>query len=120
MDVQELFAYCLALPGTLVKYPFGPIPAVLAVECDGKVKGFCDLYENAQPLHIVVKCDPVEAQFLRELFPCVKPGYHCNKIHWNSLYIDGTLDDWEIKRMLRNSYLLAQGRKKETVPFGSK
>lgn len=114
MTRQNVLDYCLSLDGAYAKHPFGPSPTVLAV---GE-RGFCDFYEESDPLHIVVKCDPTEALFLRDLFPCVKPGYHTNKTHWISVYLDGTLDDGELKRMLLNSYKLVSGRKREILPFG--
>jgi predicted DNA-binding protein (MmcQ/YjbR family) len=54
---------------------------------------------------------------LRQVFKSIKPGYHWNKDHWNSVYIDGSIPDDEIKRMINNSYLLVLNRKKEIIRF---
>lgn len=109
MTKSEIVNYCLSLEGAFKRYPFGEQPLVLSVL---EKKGFCDIYENSEPLHILVKCDPMEAEFLRSMHPCIKPGYHCNKTHWNSIYIDGTLPDDEIKRMIKNSYELVKAKSK--------
>ena len=103
MTKEELINYCLSLEGAFKRYPFGDQPLVMSIK---EKKGFCDIYEHADPLHIVVKCEPMEADFLRSVYPCIKPGYHCNKTHWNSVYIDGTIADEEIKGMILNSYKL--------------
>lgn len=75
-------------------------------------KGFCDIYEGAEPLHIVLKRDPMEAEFLRPVHVCIQPGYHCNKRQGNSVYPDGTLPDEEIKVMLQTSCDLVRGKRK--------
>ena len=47
-----------------------------------------------------LKCDPLEAQALRDIFVAVKPGYHMNKTHWNTVILDGTVPATEIGRMI--------------------
>jgi predicted DNA-binding protein (MmcQ/YjbR family) len=89
----------------------------MKVTTKNKPKMFCPIYEKTNPLHILLKCDPEEAYILRQVFKSVKPGYHCNKDHWNSVYIDGSISDDEIKRMIYNSYLLVLNRKKEVIRF---
>ncbi len=51
-----------------------------------------------------LKCDPEEAVLLREQYPSVRPGYHMNKTHWNTLLIDGSLNDQFIKKWTDHSY----------------
>ncbi len=114
LTYQEIAAFCLSLPGAYARYPYGPDTAVFAV---GDKKSFCLAAERSTPLHIILKCDPIEAELLRAAYPAVLPGYHCNKRHWNSVYIDGTIPEGEIRRQIQNAYLLAGGRKKETVPL---
>ena len=111
MTKEDIVDYCLSLEGAFKRYPFGDQPLVLSIP---PKKGFCDLYENSSPLHIIVKCDPMEAEFLRSIYPCVTPGYHCNKVHWNSVLIDGTLSDQEIKQMILNSYRFVKNKSKRT------
>lgn len=53
-----------------------------------------------------VKCDPELAIELRERHPEVKPGYHMNKKLWNTVYMDGALNDKQLKEMIDHSYSL--------------
>ncbi len=56
-----------------------------------------------------LKCDPAEAEMLRDIFPAVIPGYHMNKRHWNTVELDGSIPDSEIQRMVDNSFALVVG-----------
>lgn len=105
MDYAELTEFCLSLPGSCKDYPFEP-PPMTAVFKNSKKKIFCLVMENTQPLHIMLKCDPSEAEFLRSQYASVKPGYHMNKKHWNSVYLDGSIPDGLIRQMVLNSYNL--------------
>ena len=53
-----------------------------------------------------LKCDPEEAIILREIFEDVVPGYHMNKMHWNTIILSGSIPNGEIKRMIDRSYCL--------------
>jgi predicted DNA-binding protein (MmcQ/YjbR family) len=57
-------------------------------------------------VRINLKCDPAEAEQLRMVFDAVLPGYHMNKKHWNTVIINGSIPDSEVKRMIDNSYAL--------------
>ncbi len=53
-----------------------------------------------------VKCDPEEAVELRERYPEVKPGYHMNKRHWNTVEVEGSLPDELMQTWIRASHHL--------------
>ena len=53
-----------------------------------------------------LKCDPMEADFLRDAYKGVTPAYHMNKTHWNTVYLDSDVPAEEIKRMTDSSYTL--------------
>lgn len=38
-------------------------------------------------------------------------GYYQNKEHWNTIILDGTIPEEEVKRMIAESYDLVSGRK---------
>lgn len=57
-------------------------------------------------LSINLKCDPEKALELREHYPAVLPGYHMNKRLWNSIFLDGTLDNDLVKSWIDDSYNL--------------
>lgn len=115
MTENEVIDFCLTLDGAFKRYPFpnkkanDPGPLIMSVK---ETKMFCVVNEGSDPLHIILKCDPMEADFLRAAYPSIKPGYHFNKQHWNSVYIDGTVPDEDILRMIRNSYELVNGNSK--------
>jgi predicted DNA-binding protein (MmcQ/YjbR family) len=43
---------------------------------------------------------------LRNTFPSVIPGYHMSKVHWNTVKLDGTVPEGEMRRMMDNSFNL--------------
>ncbi|GHU82982.1 hypothetical protein AGMMS50284_5750 [Clostridia bacterium] len=63
MTKQELIDYCLSLPGVLQDYPVKPPWTVMQHE--GNEKGFAFLVEKDGRELVNLKCDPIEAEFLR-------------------------------------------------------
>ena len=102
MDLETLRTYLLSQPGAVEDHPFGPQP--LVVKVGGKI--FALVSEDAKPLDISLKCEPAHAQFLRDSFPAVRPGYHLNKQHWNTVTLDGSIADDGIRAMIDESYRL--------------
>lgn len=94
--------YLLAKPEAEEDFPFGPEIAVYKV----REKMFALIAADNNEMRINLKCDPVEAEQLRMVFNAVLPGYHMNKKHWNTIIINGTVPDSEVKRMIDNSYAL--------------
>ena len=73
----------------------------------------CGLYEKDGQVCINVKCDPEWRDFWRKVYKSVLPGYHQNKEHWNTVILDGSIPDEEIKRMIAESYDLVINSKKK-------
>jgi predicted DNA-binding protein (MmcQ/YjbR family) len=106
MDLETLRGWLLAKPGAVATYPFGAQP--LVVKAGGKI--FALVSEDTTPLTISLKCEPAHAQFLRDSFTAVRPGYHLNKEHWNTVTLDGSIPDAGIQEMIDESYqLVIQG-----------
>jgi predicted DNA-binding protein (MmcQ/YjbR family) len=101
MDNIALRAYCLSKPGASETFPFGDDVRVIKVM--GKMFA---LIPTAGPVTISLKCEPTWAQILRSTYPAVRPGYHLNKEHWNSIVMDETIPDDEVKSMINHSYEL--------------
>ncbi len=57
---------------------------------------------------INLKCDPEKAVELRETYVAVKPGYHMNKKHWNTIEIDGSIPDALLQSWIDHSYDLVK------------
>ena len=103
MNVEELRDYVLQKPVVTEGFPFGEDTLVFKV----KDKVFLLVGLDASPLQFNVKCDPDKAIELREEYPmAVLPGYHMNKKHWNTIIVDGTLSNRQLKEMLEHSYAL--------------
>lgn len=98
----ELARHCLTYAGAREDYPFGPEP--LVVKVGGKM--FALIGENDGIANISLKCDPHMAELLRMEHEAVKPGYHLNKKHWNTVTADGTVPDTELQWMIGHSYEL--------------
>ena len=47
---------------------------------------------------------------LRAVYAAVRPGYHQNKRHWNTVELDGSIDDDELREMIDHSYELVVRR----------
>jgi predicted DNA-binding protein (MmcQ/YjbR family) len=44
---------------------------------------------------------------LREQYPAVTAGYHLNKRHWNTIELDGSVEDGVLSEWIEDSYQLA-------------
>ena len=73
-------------------------------------KSFAFIYERHGKLCVNLKCKPLEADFLRQIFRDVTPAYHMNKEHWNTVALGGDVPDRELKRMIGRSYALIRPR----------
>ncbi|MBR6402295.1 MAG: methylated-DNA--[Eubacterium sp.] len=74
------------------------------VRYKGNKKAFLWTYEKDGYINLNVKVDPVKALFWRRMYQSVIPGYHQNKEHWNTIILDGSVPDKEIKLMIAESY----------------
>ena len=100
MDAGELRACCLRHPGAIEDFPFGPATSVFKVA--GKIFAISALERT--PLEVSVKCDPDLAVALRDSYPAIRPGYHLNKRHWNTITLDGGLPDQLVRDLIEDSY----------------
>ena len=100
MTPNELRRSCLGKPGSFEDFPFGEQVSVIKV--GSKVFAIADL--NGVPLEVSLKCDPDLAEALRSERPAIRPGYHLNKRHWNTVTLDGSIADDEIADMIQDSY----------------
>ena len=102
MNIEELRDYCLSKKGVEETLPFGPETLVFKVI--GKIFLLTGL--DNKPIEFNVKCDPEKAIALREQYDCVKPGYHMNKKHWNTITVDGSVSDKQLHEWITDSYNL--------------
>ena len=101
MDIEKLREYCLSKKKVAESFPFDDVTLVFKVL--DKMFALTNLYGD---LSINLKCKPDKVVELREKYKAVNPGYHMNKNHWNTIMIDGTIDDNLIKSWIDDSYTL--------------
>jgi predicted DNA-binding protein (MmcQ/YjbR family) len=97
---NSIHDYCLAKAGATSGYPFGP--GVLVMKVGGKI--FAIIAEDDEPLSVSLKCDPEIARVLRASYDAVKPGYHLNKRHWNTVTLERDAPMDEIFQWIDDSY----------------
>ncbi len=106
MDYIQTQEYLASKPEAVLTYPFDPDAAVFKV----MNKMFALISPNGKKISdspmLNLKCDPDQAQELRDVFEAVIPAYHQNKRHWNSVILDGSIPSSEIERMIDHSYTL--------------
>jgi predicted DNA-binding protein (MmcQ/YjbR family) len=100
MDPTELRGWCLERPGAIEDFPFGPAHSVFKVA--GKMFALSTL--DRTPLEVSVKCEPDLALQLRASYRAIRPGYHLNKRHWNTITLDGSLPDQLVRDLIEDSY----------------
>ena len=108
MNIEDLRLYALSLPGVEEAFPFGD--DVIVFKISNKI--FLLLPLNAESLRFNVKCNPDNAIELREQYSCIQPGYHMNKKHWNTIFVEGTLSSQQIKQFIDDSYNLVNKNKR--------
>ena len=77
---------------------------MLRLRYKGNDKAFLWTYERDGYLNLNVKVDPDKAYFWRKIHKSVIPGYHQNKMHWNTIILDGSIPDKDVKLMIAESY----------------
>src|SRR3989449_4092170 len=100
MDLESFREYCLTKTGATEGAPFGETVVVFKVS--GKMFALAALDEV--PATVNLKCDPDLALELRDRYEQVRPGYHMNKKHWNTVEIDSGIPDEEMRKIIDHSY----------------
>jgi len=100
LDLEHLRKFLLSKPGAIETFPFDLVTLVLKV--GGKMFALISLDES--PVRINLKGDPNDNELLRQQFPAIIPGYHMNKLHWNTIILDGSLPDEFIMDQIDISY----------------
>ena len=100
MDLENFREHCLNKPRVTESTPFGE--DVLVFKVAGKMFALAALDEI--PVTVNLKCDPDLALELRDRYEQVRPGYHMNKKHWNTVEIDSGISDTELRKMIDHSY----------------
>lgn len=114
MNVEEVRNYCISKKSVKESLPFDNFSLVFKV--GDKIFAILSLDEV---LSINLKCEPEKAIELRENYPSVLPGYHMNKLHWNTIMIDDTINDKNLCEWIDDSYdlIVKSFTKKQRLAF---
>lgn len=110
MTTDEIVEYCMSKPGAFIDFPFGNIP--LCVKVENRL--FAQIYPRIEDYKITLNCDRMTGELYRNLYPdTVVRGYHCPPVqqpYFNTIYLNGTITDVELKKMIDHSYLTVVGK----------
>ena len=106
MDIERFRSLCLSMPHADEYLPFDEHTLAFRVGGEeGKI--FClTPLDRADRPSANLKCDPERAVELRESYDAVQPGYHMNKTHWNTIYLEEGLGDELIRELVIHSHAL--------------
>ncbi len=101
MNLEQIREYALSKAQVTESCTFGiDLPQF-------KVAGKIFIIMNTTyPFSLNLKCNPERAISLREEYEEIQPGYHMNKVHWNTVMLEGRLPDTLIKNLIDHSYNL--------------
>jgi len=102
---EEAIAYGLTFPDTYMEMPFKDTNWQLIRVKESK-KAFLWVYEREGYINLNVKVSPEWRDFWRKAFKSVIAGWHQNKEHWNTIILDGSIPEKDIKTMIAESYAL--------------
>ena len=100
---EEVLQYARSFPNVYEERPFRDQGWQLVRVKESK-KAFLWIFERNGYVNLNVKTDPEWRDFWRSTYEAVTAGYHQNKEHWNTIVLDGTIPDKDIKRMISESY----------------
>lgn len=107
---QDAIDFCLSINDTYEDYPFNDFNWTV-MRCVKNKKMFAAIFEYQGKIRINVKCEPNLAELWRSTYRGVVPAYHMNKKHWNSIILDGTVPENEIKNMISDSFDLVKPKR---------
>jgi len=109
VNAESILDFVCHIQGVSTGFPFDESTMVIKVGADSKHKIFA-LFNIDHFEWVNLKCDPERSIDLRGRYDGVKPGWHMNKTHWNSVSPDPISDVpaklfWEL---LLHSYVLVK------------
>lgn len=112
MDKKMLIEFCNSLENALVDQPFSNDFITYITRHRDTKKWFGAIMERSGKTFINVKCKPLDGDFLRISFEGITPGYHMNKTHWISVYLNSDVPDELIMQLVYDSYKLTDRKAK--------
>ena len=100
MNLEDFRLYCLAKAHVTEEFPFDDTTLVFKVA--GKMFAITGL--DDPEFKVNLKCDPDRSIELREQYESIRPGWHMNKVHWNTVHVDGSFSDRLFLELVDHSY----------------
>lgn len=104
---REWIAFCRTFPDSYEDYPFHD-EEWTAMRHRSNRRTFAFLYERQGKVCINVKCEPMAGDFLKQALPWITPGYHMNKRHWITIWVEACDDIPALRSILAESYALTR------------
>ena len=102
MSYDWIGEYCLQKPGVTKDYQ--PEWKATRYFAGGKMFAMQGGDKDGKPI-FTMKLEPALGDFLRHQHPGdIVPGYYMNKIHWNSLYLEGNVPEETVREMIDKAY----------------
>lgn len=108
MTKDKYLDFCRNMAGASVDRPFNEDFDSYVARHTISRKWFALVMELNGKTVVNLKCDPMQADFLRSVYKGVIPAYHMNKVHWNTVYLESDVPDEEIENMTFESFSLTQ------------
>ena len=99
MHIEEFRDYCLGKPFSTEGFPFDE--SILVFKVAGKMFALTDI-DSFNSVNL--KCDPQKAIELREKYMGIRPGYHMNKKHWNTIDTSSDVPGALLIELIDHSY----------------
>jgi len=109
---SDVIEACLRFADAFEDYPFDD-PGTTAMRHKTNQKIFALIMERYGKIWINLKAEPLKADFWRDAYSAVVPGWHMNKRHWISVILDGSMTDADILPLIEDSYELTGPKKRK-------
>lgn len=117
MNFENFREYCLEKPFVSEGFPFDK--STLVFKVGGKMFALADVDDFDS---INLKGDPEWSIELRERYSGIRPGFHMNKTHWNTVEINSDVPEDLILQLIDDSYTLVLNsltkKQKEALALG--
>ncbi len=99
LSIESIRDYCLQKKGCTESFPFDDRNLVFKVM--NKIFALIDIESQD---FILLKCHPDNALEWREQYAGVKPGYHSNKRHWNTVMLKEDVPPQKVYEWIDHSF----------------
>lgn len=109
MNKDELIEFCLINKEAVLTYPFSDekYEKTPVIRHKTNNKWFALIFDQNGTLFVNLKCNPIDAEILRDNHPYIMPAWHMNKSHWNKVDVNKTPKKL-LKKLIEASYNLTK------------